>query len=70
MPGPGFYDNFKTFDDLGKKRSCTIGKRYNAKSSKSIESPGPAKYNIVTASKLTDNGGHGQTTNKQWKFGT
>ena len=58
MPGPGFYDNFKTFDDTGKRRACTIGKRYT-KSTKNITSPGPAKYNIIGASKYTDNGGPG-----------
>ena len=57
MPGPGFYDNFKTFEDTGKKRACTIGKRYTAKSTKT--SPGPGKYNIIGASKHIDNGGTG-----------
>ena len=69
MPGPGLYDNFKINEDRGKKRACTIGKRWTS-NNRSDSSPGPGKYNISQAAKRTDNGGHGQSTNKRWKFGT
>ena len=59
MPGPGYYDNFKTFEDVGKKKSFTMGRRYTAKSAKDMKSPGPGKYNIAFAARYADNGGPG-----------
>ena len=59
MPGPGYYDNFKTFEDKGKKRACTMGKRYLVKSSKNVHSPGPGNYNTSHAARYADNGGVG-----------
>ena len=69
LPGPGFYDNFKFHEDRGRKRACTMGKRWETKN-RNDSSPGPGKYNISQAAKKADNGGHGQATTKEWKFGT